>query len=163
MKPYRVPGTSIMPNRILAPALASGAVLFAIACDGAPAPARDAEGISSSRMDSLQTRLSEAGLYRVALRPEDGQVPLGRMHGWVVHLATRDGETFVPSRLAVTGGMPQHGHGFETTPRATRSLGGGDFLVEGVKFHMPGDWTIRIDLVGPAGPDVAEFVIAVGP
>ena len=36
-------------------------------------------------------------------------------------------------------------------------------MVEGVKFHMSGDWTIRVEFVGPAGPDVAIFHIQVGP
>ena len=140
---------------------------MALACgpgDGSSAGTGTAAGRSDrSAADPAQSTLSEAGLYRVALRPELGEIPLGRIHGWVVHLETRDGETFLPSRLAFSGGMPQHGHGLETEPRVTRALGGGDFLVEGVKFHMSGDWTIRVEFVGPAGPDVAIFHIQVGP
>ena len=66
--------------------------------------------------------LSEAGLYRLALRPQDAEVPLGQLHGWVVHVETADGDPFVPQRLAFSGGMPQHGHGFVTEPRVTRAM-----------------------------------------
>jgi hypothetical protein len=59
--------------------------------------------------------------------------------------------------------MPQHAHGFITEPRVTRSLGVGTFLIEGVKFHMPGDWTLRVELVGPSGPDVATLHVQVEP
>ncbi len=69
----------------------------------------------------------------------------------------------MPIRLAVSGGMPQHQHGFVTEPRVTEALGAGDFLVEGVKFHMSGDWTMRFELVGPAGPDIAVFHVQVSP
>ena len=154
------------PKRILPVAIASGVLLAAVACDSrhpAAADTRSSGSATGSYDDALRSRPSEAGLYRVSLRSEEGEIPLGRIHAWVVHLETRDGETFVPRRLAFSGGMPQHGHGFETEPRATRELGGGDFLVEGVKFHMAGDWMLRVELVGPAGPDVAVFHVQVGP
>ena len=63
----------------------------------------------------------------------------------------------------MSGGMPQHAHGFETEPRVTRDLGDGEFLIEGVRFHMSGAWTIRLEWVGPAGADVALFAIEVSP
>jgi hypothetical protein len=100
-------------------------------------------------------------LYRVSIAPEAGAIPLGAIHDWVVEVETAAGEQFVPTRLAFDGGMPQHGHGFVTAPRVTRSLGPGRFLVEGVKFHMGGDWTLRVEVVGPAGPDVAVFRVHV--
>jgi hypothetical protein len=107
------------------------------------------------------TVTSEAGLYRVTLAPEDGRIPLGQIHAWVVSIATPSGEPVEPTRLAFDGGMPQHGHGFVTAPRVTRSLGGGRFRIEGVKFHMGGEWTLRVEVVGPAGPDVAQFLVQV--
>lgn len=148
-------------------ALACGVFLVALACgsrEGASSETGDAErGSGGSSGNPAQSRLTEAGLYRVSLRPEGVEAPLGRMHAWILRLETRDGETFLPSRLAFSGGMPQHGHGFETEPRVTRAIGEGDFLIEGVKFHMGGEWTLRVELVGPAGPDVAVFQFQVGP
>jgi hypothetical protein len=34
--------------------------------------------------------------------------------------------------------MPQHGHGLPTQPQVTRELGDGRYLLEGMKFSMPG-------------------------
>jgi len=99
----------------------------------------------------------------VSLRPAEDAVPLGQLHDWVFHLETRDGETFTPTLLTVEGGMPQHDHGFASEPRITRALGEGDFLLEGVKFHMAGSWTFRFRIAGPAGGDVATFEVPVGP
>lgn len=106
---------------------------------------------------------SEAGFYRVSLRPVDGEVPLGALHAWVVVVETAAGESFEPTRLAFGGGMPQHQHGFVTEPRVTRVLGPGEYLIEGVKFHMAGDWALRVEVVGPDGPDVAVLHVMVGP
>jgi hypothetical protein len=107
--------------------------------------------------------VSEEGRYRVGLRPRDGGVPMGRLHAWVVTTETADGVRFAPIRLAFGGGMPQHAHGFDTEPRVTRALAEGEYLVEGVRFHMSGEWTLRVELVGPAGPDVAIFRLQVAP
>jgi len=107
--------------------------------------------------------LTEAGRYRVSLAPEAGRVPLGELHAWEVQVATPEGAPVTPTRLAFDGGMPQHGHGLTTAPRVTEALGGGRYRVEGVRFHMHGDWRLVVELVGPAGPDVAVFHVDVAP
>lgn len=153
-------------RRVVRLAIASAALLLVPACgggdDGSEPSDRTAPAVDGSPEDPRRARLSEAGLYRMSLRPEEG-VPLGRMHRWILHLETGDGEPFLPNRIAFSGGMPQHGHGFETEPRVTRKLGGGDFLIEGVRFHMAGDWTLRVEVAGPPGVDVAVFHVRVGP
>ena len=113
------------------------------------------------RVGVREERVGEAGLYRVAIAPEGGVIPLGQIHSWLVEVATAAGEPFVPTRLAFDGGMPQHGHGLPTAPRVTRALDDGRFRVEGVKFHMGGDWTVRVEVVGPSGADVAVFHVPV--
>jgi len=143
------------------------AVFFALSCDVPAEP-----GTQSLEQESNVVRVntppgsdvaSNAGLYRVILRPRDGAVPLNEMHAWTVDVTTAEGEAFMPTRLAFTGGMPQHQHGFITEPRVTRTLGTGQFLIEGVKFHMAGDWMLRVELVGPSGADGATVHVRVEP
>ena len=51
--------------------------------------------------------------------------------------------------------MPQHNHGLPTAPEVTRYLGEGRYLVEGLRFHMPGWWELRLDIsVGDARDSV---------
>ena len=141
----------------------SFAAFAVLGCDAREAdPATSAgSGSAPSPVGARLERTSESGLYRVAIAPEGGSIPLGAMHTWVVEVATAAGEPFAPTRLAFDGGMPQHGHGFPSAPRVTRSLGTGRFLVEGVKFNMGGDWTLRVEVVGPPGADVAVFHVQV--
>ena len=139
-------------------------MLLALACDSEERESETtAATVAPIPADPASLQPSEGGLYLAGLRSQDGEVPIGRMHSWVFHVETVEGTFFQPVRLAVSGGMPQHGHGFVTEPRVTRVLGNGDFLVEGVKFHMAGDWTFRFEVVGPAGPDVAIFHVQVDP
>jgi hypothetical protein len=142
-------------------------VLMALACgpatETAPEdPSRPAAKDREATVSPL-LRLSDGGRYRVSLRPASGEVPLGRIHSWIFHVETLDGDYFVPARITVGGGMPQHGHGFMTDPRITQVLAEGDFLVEGVKFHMSGDWIIRFEIVGAGSGDMVSFDVHVEP
>ena len=130
--------------------------------DSPPIPMADSQAPGESSPLSWRSQ-SESGLYQISLRPEEGPARVGASHAWVVSLETTDGVPFRPSRLAFDGGMPQHGHGFETRPHVSRSRSVGEFLVDGVRFHMPGDWMLRVEVVGPSGPDVAVFQILVLP
>lgn len=106
---------------------------------------------------------SHAGLYRITIRPEVGGARLGPLHAWLVEVESSAGEPVQPTLLVFDGGMPQHRHGFETSPRVTDSLGPGVFRVDGVRFHMAGSWMIRVDVMGPDGADFATFDVEVGP
>lgn len=138
-------------------------VAFVLACGGELETATSDSASANERLVAPGSGLSADGRYRLRLEPRDGDVPLGRLHAWVLAVETAEGVPFEPQRLAVSGGMPQHDHGFETEPRVTQRLPNGAFLVEGVRFHMHGDWTLRVELVGPAGPDVATFHVTVAP
>jgi hypothetical protein len=140
---------------------ALGVALAVTGCGAAEEPAESEGSPPAAGHEAPGSAPTAAGLYRVSLAPEAGAVPLGAMHAWVVEVETAKGEAFDPIRLAFDGGMPQHGHGFLTAPRVTRALGPGRYLVEGVKFHMGGDWTLRVEVVGPSGPDVAVFRVRV--
>jgi hypothetical protein len=74
-----------------------------------------------------------------------------------VSLRTADGAPVDQAEIHVDGGMPRHGHGLPTAPAVTRMLGDGQFLVEGVKFNMPGWWVIDLSIDGPRGPDSVTF------
>lgn len=108
-------------------------------------------------LDLSRAKASEAGAYLVQIAPEAEPVTVGPMHAWTVSLRTADGSPVDAATIAVDGGMPRHGHGLPTAPAVTRTLGDGRFLVEGMKFNMPGWWEIELTIDGPAGPDSATF------
>ena len=79
------------------------------------------------------------------------------MHAWTSLSTTADGRPVEAASIAIDGGMPQHGHGLPTAPAVTQALGDGRFLIEGMKFNMPGWWEIDLSIDGPAGADTITF------
>jgi hypothetical protein len=108
-------------------------------------------------LDYSRTRKSEGGLYRATIHPEGDSIPQGKLQKWTLHLETVQGIAIDSAKLAVDGGMPQHGHGLPTKPRVTRALGNGDHLVEGMKFNMGGWWVVKFRVDAEAGRDSVVF------
>ncbi len=108
-------------------------------------------------LDYGRTRESAGGAYRATIRPDGDSIPQGRLQRWTLHLETADGAPVDSARVTVGGGMPQHGHGLPTKPRVTRPLGGGDHLVEGLKFNMGGWWVVTFQVDAAAGTDSLVF------
>lgn len=106
---------------------------------------------------------TRAGRFEVAIRPEAGTPRIGALHAWIVEVRLPNGEPAAVRQLVFDGGMPAHGHGFETSPRVTDTLGPGSFRVDGVRFQMAGAWQIRVDVATEGIADTALFDVTVGP
>jgi len=52
--------------------------------------------------------------------------------------------------------MPAHRHGMVTRPKI-KAIKTGEYLIEGVKFHMQGDWKLTLDLLH--GKSTAQVAI----
>jgi len=100
--------------------------------------------------------------YRVALEPRITPIPTGLHHDWVLRVENADGSEFAAKRLWVEGGLPAEGVTLLSPPRVSPPRAPGEFLVEGVNFHVGGDWVLRVELVGEAGRDRADFEVHVG-
>lgn len=73
-------------------------------------------------------------------------IPLNQMHNWIISLHSASGAAIEDASILLGGGMPQHDHGLATNPRVTRYLGEGRYLIEGIRFHMPGAWLMEIQV-----------------
>jgi len=133
------------------------AALALLACGCGPAPGEAGGGGGST------LHPTHGGRYRVAARPARPPATLGGLHEWVVRVEHSDGRPAAPTRIVFDGGMPAHGHGFVTAPRVTRALGDGEFLVEGVKFHMTGPWELRITVIDARGSHPVAIPVTVEP
>lgn len=106
----------------------------------------------------LSSRLpSEQGIYSVAYTPQSGKIAVNQMHSWTLHVETADGQPVDDAQIVVDGDMPQHGHGLPTRPQVTRSLGNGDYQIDGVKFHMPGWWVMDFEIQAGGKTDKVRF------
>lgn len=114
-----------------------------------------------SDLDLAREKASEAGLYRVAVMAPAPMPAVNQLHAWKVRLSGTDGRPVKGAQFTVSGGMPQHGHGFPTKPRITRELEDGTYLLEGMKFSMTGWWDLKLGIQGDRGADQVTFNIVV--
>lgn len=108
-------------------------------------------------LDLSLSKPTDQSLYTASVEPGLSPIVVGTMHGWVVQISTRDGKPVDHARIAVDGGMPQHGRGLPTEPEVSADLGNGRYQVDGMKFNMPGWWVVNLSVDGPDGLDTVTF------
>lgn len=111
------------------------------------------------------------GHYRLTWTTEPSPVPLAQL--FEIEATLTDARTGAPiedAEVRIDARMPQHGHGMATKPQddpgactgegqaRTCRHPGGRYRTRGMKFHMPGEWTLSFDVSGPAGADRLEAV-----
>lgn len=117
---------------------------------GAVEPPSNTSSVTST------SRWSEKRLFEVSYTATPSPVPLLTTHTWTVTIADGEGRRVRDATVTVLGGMPEHDHGFPTTPQI-EPLGDGRYLVEGIKFHMPGDWVVILRIQAGASSDSVRF------
>ena len=81
--------------------------------------------------------------YELSIESRLSPIMLNQIHGWELVLRDAQGDLVPNAVITVNGGMPEHQHGLPTAPRVTEVLGPGRYLLEGVKFQMPGRWVMQ--------------------
>lgn len=105
---------------------------------------------------------SSHGAFIVELEPPAAPPAINQIHSWQIKLTDASGTALPHAHITVDGGMPQHGHGLPTQPRVTRELSAGTYLMEGMKFSMPGWWEIRLQVDAAGRSDTVTFNTIVG-
>lgn len=106
---------------------------------------------------------SAQGRYVVELTPPEATPAINQLHAWHIQLRAADGAPVPGARIAVDGGMPEHGHGLPTRPQVTPEGTDGTYVMDGVKFSMTGRWEIKLAIDAPAGADTVTFNTVVRP
>ena len=100
---------------------------------------------------------SAQGRYLVQIEPPAAAPAINQIHTWQIKLNSPDGAPVRNARIAVDGGMPQHGHGLPTRPQVTREVAAGTYAMEGMKFSMSGWWEIKLAIQAGDGADSVVF------
>jgi hypothetical protein len=83
--------------------------------------------------------------FKIEIYSELSPLSINTIHSWHIRVVDRDDEILELEELNVFGGMPEHDHGLPTQPEVTMRLDNGDYLLEGVRFHMQGHWELQIE------------------
>ena len=102
--------------------------------------------------------LSQRGIYAVQYESTLDPIEINRMHSWIL-VVTRDGAPVEGAEIAASGGMPAHDHGMPTRPRITAELGGGRYRLDGMRFHMNGDWEIVLEINADGSRDTVVIAL----
>ncbi|MDZ7669031.1 MAG: FixH family protein [Gammaproteobacteria bacterium] len=102
---------------------------------------------------------SEAGHFRVSYQSRLEPITINRLHQWVLTVTDAAGEPVDGARIRVNGGMPAHDHGLPTEPRVVEALGGGRYLLDGVRFHMHGAWEVVLQLEADGSSDTVTITL----
>ncbi len=137
--------------RIVASSLSFVALALTVACAAPPAD-----------LDLSLKRPTADGKFVVALQPPATPAAINQIHSWQIRLTTPAGLPVTHARIAVDGGMPQHGHGLPTRPQVTQEVADGTYLLEGMKFSMSGWWEIKLAIQSAEGSDKVTFNTVVG-
>lgn len=107
--------------------------------------------------DDEREWLSVRGIFKASFEVDD-PIEINKIHSWVLSIQTISGDPVTTAEISVDGGMPLHDHGMPTRPRVTENLGNGRYRLEGLRFHMNGQWEVSVTV--KADGEVDTVIIA---
>ena len=110
-----------------------------------------------SDLDLSTSRLSSNKTFQVSYMSDRDPAPINRIHSWTLKVSTSEGKPVTGARISLDGDMPEHGHGLPTEPEVTQEISSGEYLVEGMKFSMPGWWVINFNIKTDDKQDTVKF------
>jgi len=86
--------------------------------------------------------LTDGGTYYIYWDSIPGDIPFNDSFKItaMIHDGVDHSYMYTDKDLFVDATMPAHGHGMDTTPEVTKT--GGLFQIDGMLFHMAGDWEL---------------------
>lgn len=107
-----------------------------------------------------ESQESQAGAFLVTLDSGKSAPSINEFHNWNLIVTDKStGESVVPARITVGGGMAAHGHGLPTQPQVTEHLGDGQYQLEGINFNMLGKWTLEFEIASAEVTDRVVFEV----
>ena len=102
-------------------------------------------------LDLSLERVTDHGVFRIQLKSGIDPIQISKVHQWSLQMSGADGVHVTGATIAVDGGMPEHGHGLPTAPRAAAAEGPGNYVINGMKFSMTGWWVLKLDVKATDG------------
>ena len=114
--------------------------------------------MNEAAADEVREWTSERGVYTVSFKSSLDPIEINRIHSWVLHVFA-DGKPITGAAISVSGGMPAHDHGLPTRPRVTEELNQGSYRLDGIRFHMSGEWEVTVEISAGGQSDTAVITL----
>ena len=105
------------------------------------------------------TSPTEGGNFEVKVQKDGGEIERNKHFSLDVTVAAKSGE-LGDVKVVVDADMPAHRHGMNTKPE-TSAKGTGQYRVDGMVFHMSGDWVITVDVTRGSDTERASFPVSI--
>ena len=137
--------------------------IFTLACATTAVAIDSFQKIPRQRPDNMNTSATWTGpALSVAYSSDESVVPLNKIHTWTLLVTGKDGSPVEDAEISISADMPEHLHGMTTEPRVSSGSGSGQYLVEGMNFHMPGWWEITLDISYGRSRNLVIFNLLIG-
>ena len=111
-------------------------------------------GTAASAEEYIQKIASKNGDFHIAIT-RSSQLPVGQFTTWTLAVTDSQDKPVRQAEIRVGGGMPGHGHGLPTAPQVQPSDQSGQYVLNGLKFSMHGQWEIKLFIESEQTQDVA--------
>jgi len=108
-----------------------------------------------------QRWLTRSGYYYVSFESTLEPLQINTIHRWRFLIQTADGKPVTGAQIDLTGGMPKHDHGLPTEPRMTAELGDGYYALDGMRFHMMGEWELYVSVAADGRRDTVVIPLTI--
>ena len=110
-----------------------------------------------SKIDTSMEQTSMQGHFIVSFKSEVHPAPVNKLHSWNLSVKSADGKPLKNASIKILGDMPEHGHGFPTEPEVSSTMEDGKYLVEGIRYSMPGWWVVTFHITAGEMSDHVSF------
>jgi hypothetical protein len=124
---------------------------------GAMGHTKSMDAPAHSDIDTATHKESRNGRFKASFTSDADPIPVNKLHTWTLNLSTPDGDPITGAKITLLGDMPEHGHGFPTEPEVSAGMENGQYLVEGLKFSMPGWWVVTFHVMIDGEMDRVAF------
>ncbi|MDA1371802.1 MAG: FixH family protein [Proteobacteria bacterium] len=111
--------------------------------------------LQASEVNSVDLQTTTESGISVQIVSDMSPIGINQIHSWHLTLTDSTGNPLTGAGLTLIGGMPDHDHGLPTLPLITEQAQAGTYLLEGVRFHMPGKWQITLTIIHHSGTETA--------
>jgi len=108
-------------------------------------------------IDLSTSKSTDRGLFTVSYHSISDYVPVNKIHAWLLLIEAAEGRPVEHATVTVEGDMPEHGHGMPTEPEVSEEMVEGQYIVNGMKFSMPGWWNVKFNIRTAKGEDSVTF------
>ena len=112
-------------------------------------------------LNTSMTRESVRKLFKVTYVSDTNPLQIAKFISWKLRVESADGAPVKDAEIIINGGMPEHGHGLPTIPEIVVGDKPGDYILQGLKFSMPGWWVMTLKIKVQSLEDEVTFNIIV--